>query len=361
MTVSGRRPKVIFYGSPPCAVPSLEALLGAGVEVAAVVTQRAERLRRGTRSQGTAVSEAARESGIQVFSPTKVAEILPWVRDVEPDVGAIVAYGQIVPKALIDAHRFGIVNLHFSILPRWRGAAPVQRAILAGDEKTGVCTMLIDEGLDTGPLLASLEVRIREGETAGELEQRLARMGAPMMVEAVSSLVRGTAMPRPQPAVGITVARPLAKEECEIDWRKTCWEIERLVRAANPRPGAWTRFRGRRLEIVRARGVESLVEAPDPVGPRGHPSDRKGAAEPGMADVAAEAKPGSGSSGPSGEVIVGAKGRLFVRCGVGLLWLVQVKLEGRDVVSGEEFARGARFRPGEVLGDASLESAQVSR
>lgn len=361
MTVSGRRPKVIFYGSPTAAVPSLKALLGAGVEVVAVVTQRAERLRRGTRFQGTAVSQAAREFGIQVFSPTKVAEILPWVRDSEPDVGAIVAYGQIIPKPLIDAHRFGIVNLHFSVLPRWRGAAPVQRAILAGDEKTGVCTMLIDEGLDTGPLLTWLEVRIREDETAGELEQRLARLGAPLLVEAVSSLVRGTAMPRPQPNVGVSVAKPLSKEECEIDWSKTCWEVERLVRAANPRPGAWTRFRGRRLEIVSAKGVESLADAPIVPGPRSRRRKGEVRTGPELTDLAAEAKPGAGSTGRPGEVLVGPNGCLFVRCGVGLAWLIRVKLEGRDVVSGEEFSRGARFRAGELLGDASLGSAQVSR
>ncbi len=271
---------------------------------------------------------AARASaaGLEVLAPERVGDILGRIRDLEPDVGVVVAYGQIIPKDLIDAFEFGIVNLHFSLLPRWRGAAPVQRAILAGDQTTGVCTMLIDEGLDTGPILECLSTEIAPQERAGELEARLAEMGAPLVVSSVDKLLDGRILPEPQPSEGVTYARPLRREECSIEWGSPAVEVERLVRAAYPRPGAFTQWRGSVLKIHRARAVVQAQSRSAAGGARG------------QVEVAV---PGT---------IVGLGQTLVVACGEGYLEVYELQAAGRKAMSAPEFVRGARITEGEVLG-----------
>jgi methionyl-tRNA formyltransferase len=347
----GRRPaRIVFYGSPSCAVPSLEALAKSpAFEVIAVVTRPAQRIVRGRRESGTPVADAATALGIPVLAPQRVSEILEWLRDRRPDIGAIVGYGQIIPPAVIEAHRLGMVNLHFSLLPKWRGAAPVQRAIMAGDTETGVCTMLIDAGLDTGPLLDCVKTQIRPEETAGELEERLAQLGAPLLAKSLESLVAGRATPVSQRDEDATYAPPLRREECEIDWNEPAPVLERLIRACSPKPLAHTRFRGRLLKVARARAFERLPAAlaREEYVPEDLPAAREQTAP--VEDESYE-PPDSKRFFP-GEVVVPHKGNPLVACGQGFLELVEVQLEGRSRVSGEAFARGARLRPDERLGD----------
>lgn len=274
----------------------------------------------------TPVARAAGRMGLRVLAPPRVRDIAEAIRDGEPDIGVIVAYGQIIPKEIIESFRLGILNLHFSVLPRWRGAAPVQRAILAGDHSTGVCTMLIDEGLDTGPIIECVSTEIGPDERAGELEERLANLGGPLVVRSCEALVTSRAEPRPQPSEGVTYAPPLRRDECLIEWESAAVHIERLVRAAHPHPCSYTYFRGKILKIHRAK-----------------PSERwcLPAAGESRSSFPGEIVPGS---------IIDAGGRFVVECGEGLLEVVEVQPEGRRVMTAAEFLRGARIARGERLG-----------
>ncbi|MER3522330.1 MAG: methionyl-tRNA formyltransferase [Acidimicrobiia bacterium] len=312
--MSGRA-RVVFFGSPTCAVPSLRALCEWGADIVYVVTQPARGRKRGRRDIPTPVACEAASRGIRVLSPSKVNQILPQIQESRSDAGVIVAYGQIIPKEMIEIFRNGILNLHFSLLPRWRGAAPVQRAILAGDTTTGVCTMLIDEGLDTGPVLECEATQIEPRERAGELEARLAEIGARLVIRSLEAILEGTARPKPQPADGVTYAPPLKREECQIDWSKSAFDIERLVRAAHPSPCAFTYLRGKLIKIHRAFAIS---EASLPEWGR---------------------RPGKSP----GDVVVDENGQLRVVCGDGILVLEEVQPEGKRVMLAGEFLRGVRM------------------
>lgn len=234
--------RVVFAGTPHIAVPTLAAIVGAGHEVVAVLTQPDAPGRRGRELVPSPVSVAARELELDVLAPAKASDpgVAEHIRSLEADVAAVVAYGQILRPGLLGATAHGWVNLHFSVLPAWRGAAPVQRAIMAGDDVTGASTFVIEEGLDTGPVIGTLTERIRSTDTAGELLERLADLGAGLMVQSLAALVGGFASPVPQADDGVSYAHKLTREDAHVAWELPAHIVDRQVRGVTPAPGAWT-------------------------------------------------------------------------------------------------------------------------
>ena len=299
--------RVVFMGSPDFAVPTLYALIAAEHEVAAVYCQPPRPAGRGKALQPTPVQRAAELLGIPVHSPAslKSRDEQEAFAAVRADVGVVAAYGLILPQAILDAPRLGCLNVHGSLLPRWRGAAPVQRAILAGDAVTGVTIMQMEAGLDTGPMLAAQEVAIG-GKTSAELSGELAMAGAQLMTQVLSSFESYPHVA--QPKDGVTYAPKVRKEEARIDWSRTAAEIERQVRAFNPAPGAWFEHQGERVRVL-----EAAIEA-------------------------GEAAPGS--------VIDDS---LAVACGEGSLRPLKVQRAGRAPMSTEELLRGFPIPAGTIL------------
>ena len=241
--------RVVFCGTPPDAVPALRALVESGYDIALVVTQPDRRRGRGSGLVPSPVKEAADLLGLPVRTPARAQDIEAEVRALGVDVGVVVAFGQLLPAPLLDATRLGFVNVHFSLLPRWRGAAPVERALLAGDPETGVCIMRLEAGLDTGPLYACERTPIAPEETAGELRARLVVLGSELLVRTLPDIE--TTTPRPQ-AGETTSAAKLTVEEFRVDPAASATDLARLVRAGNPRPGAWALVERRRLKVLRA-------------------------------------------------------------------------------------------------------------
>ena len=243
--------RVIFMGSPGFAVPTLDALVAAGHEVAAVYTQPPRPAGRGKGLKATAVEERGRALGIEVRSPQSLRgpEEQAAFAALCADVAVVAAYGLILPQAILDAPRLGCINVHASLLPRWRGAAPVQRAILAGDEITGVTIMQMEAGLDTGPMLLSQEVAV-DRKNAAQLTEELAKIGAELIAEYLANLSRHP--PVPQPDEGVTYADKIRKEEARIGWNHSAEQIERQVRAFAPTPGAWFEANGERIKLLDA-------------------------------------------------------------------------------------------------------------
>lgn len=244
--------RVIFMGTPDFAVPALQALVAAGHEVVAAYTQPPRPGgRRGKELTPTPVHKAADMLGIAVRHPVslKGADEQATFAALEADVAVVAAYGLILPQAVLDAPRLGCLNVHASLLPRWRGAAPIQRAILAGDEETGVTIMQMEAGLDTGPMLAVVKTPV-DGKTAGELTAELAELGANLMVEVLADLPGHAAAV--QPEAGVTYAHKIDKAEARIDWANSADEIERQIRAFAPAPGAWFEFEGERCKVLAA-------------------------------------------------------------------------------------------------------------
>lgn len=297
-----------FMGTPGFAVPTLRALHAAGHEVAVVVAQPDRPSGRGQELRAPPVAVAARELGLRVEQPSKIKSgTFPelW-SGLGLDAAVVVAYGRILTPALLGAPRRGCVNVHASLLPRWRGAAPIQRAVLAGDTVTGITTMQMDEGLDTGDILLRAELPILAGDTAGTLHDRLSLLGAEL---AVRTLAEGPE-PRRQPVDGVTYAAMLEKSEAAIDWSADAVAIDRQVRGLSPWPGTTTTFRGSPLKIL-STGPPSGEIDPAPL--------------------------------PPGTLLPGA----VVACGKGTIGLREVQLPGRRPVSGTDFLNGARLRPGE--------------
>jgi methionyl-tRNA formyltransferase len=251
--------RLVFLGTPADAVPPLRALVEAGHEIAFVVTQPDRRRSRGKGSDPSPVRQAADELGLAVRTPVKAREIVDDVRASGAQLGVVVAFGQLLPVPLLEALPLGFVNLHFSLLPRWRGAAPVERAVLAGDTETGVCLMQLEAGLDTGPVYASAPVPIGERETGGELRARLVDVGTRLLVDHLPAV--GLAPPTPQAGVA-TYADKLTVDEFALDPARPAAELDRLVRAGNPRPGAWMRVGGRRVKVWRTHVGSGASRAP---------------------------------------------------------------------------------------------------
>jgi methionyl-tRNA formyltransferase len=308
--------RVVYLGTPAAAVPPLEALLASAHQVLAVVTRPDRpRDRRGGTPQPSPVKQAAEAAGLPVLQPPsgRDPELPGRLAAFGADIGVSCAFGYLLPDPVLAAFPRGILNLHFSLLPAYRGAAPVQRALLDGAEVTGVTTFVIDAGMDTGPMLLAAEVPVRRDEDAGALTGRLAEVGARLLVETLDALEAGQVEPRPQPEAGASLAPKVTPEEARLDFGRPAGWLANAVRAFTPAPGAWTTLRGRRLKVTRA--------APDD-GPR---------LEPGRLGV-----------GPDGRLLVGAADRPLA--------LLEVRPEGRRAMSGAEFARGARLGPDEWLG-----------
>ncbi len=265
--------RLVFAGTPEFAARALAALIDAGHEVPLVLTQPDRRSGRGMQVSESAVKRLANLRGLPVFQPTKLADgsSLAQIAAARPDVLVVAAYGLILPQSVLDLAPRGAINIHASLLPRWRGAAPIQRALLAGDHRTGVTIMQMDAGLDTGPILDQRSLEIAPDEDAGTLHDRLASLGAEMIVAELAAIASGHAEPRAQPQEGVTYAHKLDKSETVLDWDRPALELERAVRAFRPSPGAQSGLRGETLKIwrvavVECRGRPGEVTAVEPDG-----------------------------------------------------------------------------------------------
>jgi methionyl-tRNA formyltransferase len=255
---------LVFMGTPEFAATILAALIAAGHRIRAIYTQPPRPAGRGHRPQPSPVQRLAEQHGLPVRCPANLRDPAAQAEfsALGADVAVVAAYGLILPLPVLAAPRHGCLNVHASLLPRWRGAAPIQRAILAGDRETGITIMQMDEGLDTGSILLQQAVPILPDTTAGELTDQLAALGARLMLEALDGVAAGTLIPRPQPSDGATYAAKLAHDEARLDWRRPADLLERQVRAFDPWPGAWFEGGGERIRVSRAAAEPAAVAAP---------------------------------------------------------------------------------------------------
>lgn len=308
--------RIVFAGTPRFAVPTLEALLASGHDLVGVYTQPDRPAGRGRQLQASPVKILAGEHGLAVYQPATLRDpaAQATLAALGPDLMVVIAYGLLLPQAVLDLPLLGCVNLHASLLPRWRGAAPIQRAILAGDTETGITLMQMDAGLDTGAMLMRRACPIGPHETAAELHDRLAQLAAEVITQALPALAEARLVPEPQPAAGVTYAAKLDKAEAWIDWHQSALAIDRRIRAFNPWPVAQTRLGDQVLRIWRAR--------PEP----DHPET---------------AAPGT--------VVQADRTGVAVATGAGRLWVEQAQLPGGRALPAVELARG-RALPGVCLG-----------
>jgi methionyl-tRNA formyltransferase len=257
--------RLVFAGTPEVAVPALDALLSSTHDVLAVVTRPDARAGRGRREVASPVARRAEEAGVEVLRPARASDpaLHERLAQLAPDCCPVVAYGALVPRRLLDLPRHGWVNLHFSLLPAWRGAAPVQHAVLHGDDVTGASVFVLEEGLDTGPVLSVMTEAIRPRDTSGDLLGRLAEAGAGLLVATLDALERGELVGRPQPADGVSLAPKLTVEDARVDWAAPAFHVDRQVRACTPAPGAWTTYAGERLGL----GPVEPVDVDPPLAP----------------------------------------------------------------------------------------------
>jgi methionyl-tRNA formyltransferase len=257
--------RVVFAGTPEVALPSLRAVAASGHELVGVVTRPDAPQGRGRRLVASPVAQLAEELGVPVLKPAhpKDPEFQDRLRELDPDCCPVVAYGALLPQSALDIPRHGWVNLHFSILPAWRGAAPVQRALWAGDEFTGATTFRIVRELDAGPTYGVVTERVRETDTAGELLERLADAGAPLLVATLDGIDDGSVEARSQPDEGVSIAPKILVEDAEVRWTEPALAVDRRIRACTPAPGAWTTFAGERLKL----GAVRPDSAADPLDP----------------------------------------------------------------------------------------------
>jgi methionyl-tRNA formyltransferase len=304
--------RLVFMGTPDFAVPALGALIEAGYEVVRVYTQPPRPAGRGRKTRPSPVQAFAEGSGIEVLAPRSLRddEVQSGFAALDADAAVVSAYGLILPKPVLDAPRLGCLNIHASLLPRWRGAAPIQRAIMAGDAETGVTIMQMDEGLDTGPMLLKEAIGIDAGITSETLHDRLSEIGARLIVDALDGLAEGRIRPIPQPAEGATYADKITPEDGRLDWRRPAAELECLVRALSPRPGAWLVHSDERIRVLAAE----------------------------VGDAPADASPG--------QVL---DDRLTVACGSGALRCARVQRQGKSVMDAGAFLRGFAIAPGSRL------------
>lgn len=294
-------PNVIFAGTPEFALASLRALVDSGIRPVAVLTQPDRPAGRGRKLTAGPVKQYAQAMGIDVLQPASLKDpaVIRQVADLEPDVMVVAAYGLLLPQSVLDLPRCGCVNVHASLLPRWRGAAPIQAAILAGDRETGVCLMQMEAGLDTGPVYASKSLPIGEQETAGELHDRLALLGGEFLIDQLAAIVDGTLVATAQDGECATYAGKIRPTDAVLDWRRPAVELHRSVRAYNPVPGARFDLDGERIKCWQAR-----------VG---------------------------SAAGTAGTVLSAGSGGVDVACGEGSLRLEQLQRPGRTRVSAAEF------------------------
>jgi methionyl-tRNA formyltransferase len=302
--------RVVFMGTPAFAATALAAIADAGHDVACAYSQPPRPAGRGHRETRSDVHELAAARGIPVRTPARLrdpAEHAAFAA-LDADIAVVAAYGLILPRPVLDAPRHGCINIHASLLPRWRGAAPIQRAILAGDRETGVCIMRMEEGLDTGPVLLRAAMPIGDEATAGALHDALAALGARLVVEALRGVAAGTLRAEPQPEAGVTYASKIAKEEARLGWTRPATELARAVRGFNPFPGAFFELGGERIRVLAAR-----------------------------------AEPGRGEPGTA------LDDALLVACGEGALRALVVQRAGRAAMDAADFLRGRAVPAGTRL------------
>jgi len=307
--------RIVFAGTPEVARPSLEAIAASGHELVAVVTRPDAPAGRGRHLVRSPVAAWADERGIEVLAPSRPREqsFLDRLAELEPDCVPVVAYGALVPPVALAIPRHGWINLHFSLLPSWRGAAPIQHAVLHGDEVTGASVFQIEEGLDTGPVFGMLVEKIGPRDTSGELLSRLASAGAGLVVSVLDAIADGTARAVPQPVDGVSLAPKITVADAEVRWRDPAFAVDRRVRACTPAPGAWTTFRGERVKLG------PVLPAPD---------------APGLA---------------SGELLAD-RARVLVGTGTEPVRLGEVRAAGKRAMSALDWARGVRIDAGERVG-----------
>jgi methionyl-tRNA formyltransferase len=313
--------RLVFAGTPDPAVPSLRALLDSPRhEVVAVVTRPDAPKGRGRRTSRSPVGALADEAGVPVLTPRRPSEpeFLARLAELAPDCCPVVAYGALVPRAALDIPPHGWVNLHFSLLPAWRGAAPVQAALRAGDEVTGATTFRLEEGLDTGPTFGVVTEAVRPTDTAGDLLDRLAASGARLLVATLDGIADGAVEAWPQPAEGVSHAPKVEVDDARVDWALPAAALDRLVRSVTPEPGAWTTFRGERLGL-------------GPVAPAGADAPDQ--------DLP-ELKPGE---------LAATKRRVLVGTATGPVRLGEVRPAGKRAMPAPDWARGVRIEAGEQL------------
>ena len=299
--------RLIFMGTPDFSVPALHALHGAGHDITAVYTQPPRPAGRGKKPRPSPVHAAADTLGLPVRHPVTLRDAAEQTAfaALGADLAVVVAYGLILPQPVLDAPRRGCLNIHASLLPRWRGAAPIHRAVMAGDAETGICIMQMEAGLDTGPVLLRESLPIAEDDTTGSLHDRLAALGAGLIVQAVSRLDGLAAVP--QPNHGITYATKIDKAEARVDWTRPAPEVARHIRGLSPFPGAWADTAEGRLKLLNARAIEG--------------------------------------AGPPGQVLQG----LTVACGQGAVQITEAQREGRKPMRAEDLLRGLSLPPGSRL------------
>ncbi|NAZ76653.1 methionyl-tRNA formyltransferase [Kineococcus sp. T13] len=302
--------RLVVAGTPDVALVALDALLASSHEVVAVLTRPDAPAGRGRRPVASPVALRAREAGLPLLQPERPRgeAFLAALRELAPDACPVVAYGALVPREALQVPRLGWLNLHFSLLPAWRGAAPVQRAVMAGDEVTGACVFQLEEGLDTGPVLGRLTEPVGPRDTSGDLLGRLAARGAGLLVDVLDALEAGSASAVPQPAEGVSLAPKISVEEARVDWSAPAAEVDRRVRGCTPDPGAWTTFRGERFKLA------PVLPHPDPL--------------------------------PAGRIVV-ERGRVLVGTGAGSVELGLVQPAGKKLMGATDWARGTRPEPGE--------------
>lgn len=322
--------RIVFAGTPEPAVPSLRALLASEHEVVAVITRPAARSGRGRTLTPSPVAQVAAEFGISTLTPISARdpEFLQQLTELAPDAGAVVAYGALLPQAVLDVPANGWVNLHFSLLPAWRGAAPVYAAIKHGDEVTGASTFRLEAGLDTGPVFGTVTETIEPADTAGDLLGRLSRSGAILLVRTMDGIADGSLRALDQLTDGVSHVGKVSVAQAEIDWQKPAFAVDRDIRALTPEPGAWTSFRGARIGI----GVVRQL----PAGTLPLPA-LDGAPTP-----------------KAGELVV-SKQAVFVGTAAGCIQLGLVKPAGKKPMPAADWARGARVTSGERF-DSNVES-----
>jgi methionyl-tRNA formyltransferase len=303
--------RLIFMGTPDFAVPTLVALAAAGHDIAAVYTRAAKPAGRGMELQPTPVEREARRLGLPVLTPKtlKDSAVQAAFRVHNADAAVVIAYGLILPKPVLEAPKLGCFNVHASLLPRWRGAAPINRAIMAGDAESGVTIMKMDEGLDTGAMAMVQRMAIGADMTASELHDALSRLGAGLMARALAALERGSLTPKPQPAAGVTYAEKITNAETRIDWSSPWKQVHDHVRGLSPFPGAWFELGGVRVKALRSTKGEGQIT----------------------------------SNGAPGTVL---DDKLTIACGSGAVRLVQIQRAGKQPMSADDFLRGTPVKPG---------------
>ncbi|MEO0370377.1 MAG: methionyl-tRNA formyltransferase [Pseudomonadota bacterium] len=295
--------RVIFMGTPDFSVPVLDALVEAGHDIAAVYCQPPRPAGRGKKDRPTPVHARAEELGLEVRHPLTLKGAEGEIAALKADIAVVVAYGLILPQAVLDAPRLGCLNIHASLLPRWRGAAPIHRAIMAGDAETGVCIMQMEAGLDTGPVLLRDVTEIGAEDTTGGLHDRLSAMGARLIVDALAQ--HADLVPEPQPEVGITYAQKIDKAEARVDWAAPATEVDRKIRGLSPFPGAWADLQGQRIKFLASR----------------------------LAD----------GTGAPGTIL---DNQLTIACGTGAVEVLRLQRAGKGPQDRAEFLRGLPLPPG---------------